>query len=71
VGRGGRKPVIPLRRDANDGELHGSVSFIPGQVEQAFSLDGTGEVLVTGNPNLNVQQFTITAWVFPTLLDAE
>lgn len=53
----------------NHGTLIGDVTFGPGIVGQAFAFNGAGEVIVLNNDNLNVQIFTLTAWVFPTLLD--
>ena len=55
--------------DGNDGILNGGVTYAPGIVGQAFSFDGTGEVIVDHRFNLNMAEFTIDVWVFPTLLD--
>jgi uncharacterized repeat protein (TIGR02543 family) len=55
----------------NVGTLAGGVAFADGKVGQAFGFDGTGEVRIDDAPALNVQQFTIDAWVYPTLLDGE
>lgn len=53
----------------NDGTLQGGVTFVEGQVGQAFQFDGTGAVEIADSPSLNVQAFTIDAWVFPTAAD--
>ena len=53
----------------NDGTLEGGVAFETGLVGQAFTFDGTGEVMVPHNSSLNVQDFTVDAWVFPTVVD--
>jgi hypothetical protein len=55
--------------DGNHGTLANGVTFVPGFVGQTFSFDGTGEVTIADNANLNVQALTIEAWVFPTVLD--
>jgi len=55
--------------DGNPGTLVNNATFAPGKVGQAFSFDGMSEVKVTSSSNLNVQAFTIDAWVFPTSLD--
>src|SRR5438309_2547650 len=55
----------------NNGTLQGSVGFVAGEVGQAFSFAGMdgGGVLI-GNPsNLQLQDFTIDAWVRRTRLD--
>jgi hypothetical protein len=57
-------------QDTNDGTLQGGVTFDTGFSGQAFSFDGTGEVKISDNSNLNVQAFTVDAWVFPTILDS-
>jgi lysophospholipase L1-like esterase len=53
----------------NHGTLEGGVTFVEGQVGQAFQFDGTGAVEIADSPSLNVQAFTIDAWVFPTAAD--
>jgi len=55
--------------DGNDGFLNGGASCAAGLVGSGFSFDGTGDVRVPNNDTLNVQQFTIEAWVRPTQLD--
>ena len=55
--------------DLNDGTLQNGATFAPGKVGQAFSFDGTGAVVVADNANLNLQRFTIDAWVFPERAD--
>ena len=48
----------------NNGTLHGSVTYVAGQVGQAFSFNGNGEGVVVGNPaSLQLQNFTIDAWI--------
>jgi hypothetical protein len=53
------------------GTLSGGINFTNGQVGRAFSFDGTGGVSIGDSPTLNVQRFTIDAWVFPAVLDGE
>ena len=53
--------------DENDGTLQNGATFAPGMVGQAFSLDGVDDhVRIPAASNLNVQSFTIDAWIFPT-----
>ncbi len=54
----------------NNGTIVGGVTFAPGMVGQAFSLDGaTGYVEVPTSPSLNITaQITIAAWVNPSAL---
>ncbi len=48
----------------NNGTLKGNTTFAPGEVNQAFVFDGNGDGVVVGNPtNLQLQNFTIEAWV--------
>ncbi|HWY74839.1 MAG TPA: immunoglobulin domain-containing protein, partial [Verrucomicrobiae bacterium] len=48
----------------NDGLLVGNASYGPGFVGQAFVLDGSGDGVSVGNPaNLQLQDFTIEAWI--------
>ncbi len=48
----------------NNGTLQGGVSYVIGEVGQAFSFNGSGEGVVVGNPaNLRLQTFTIDAWI--------
>ncbi len=48
----------------NNGTLHGGVTYVSGQVGQAFSFNGNGEGVVVGNPaSLQLQTFTIDAWI--------
>src|SRR5438067_1012218 len=57
--------------DSNPGTLQGGATFAPGEVGQAFSLDGDDDrVDVIDNPNLNpgTGSFTVDAWVFKTRL---
>jgi hypothetical protein len=51
----------------NDGVVSGNVSFVTGEVGEAFSFDGiSSAVTVPASSNLAVQSFTIEAWVEPT-----
>jgi hypothetical protein len=51
-------------RDGNNGTNIGNVSYGPGRVGQAFVLDGNHDAVSVGNPaNLQLQNFTIEAWV--------
>jgi len=51
----------------NKGAILSGITFIPGEVGQAFNFDGnTGAVIVPQAPNLQVQSFTIEAWIKPT-----
>jgi hypothetical protein len=56
--------------DGNPGTLVGA-TFAPGRVSQAFSFDGLAGVVIQDNDNLNLQAFTIEAWVFPTQVDGQ
>src|ERR1035438_4635261 len=48
----------------NNGTLVGNTTYGPGRVGQAFVLDGSGDGVSVGNPpNLQLQNFTIEAWV--------
>jgi choice-of-anchor C domain-containing protein len=51
--------------DSNSGTIVGRVTYAPGKVGQAFSLDGVnGSGVGLGNPaSLQLQTFTIEAWV--------
>ena len=52
-------------QDGNNGTLQGATTFVPGEVLQAFSFDGTDDyVLVPHNANQNTgAQITLDAWV--------
>ena len=52
----------------NSGALVGGVSFVPGEVGQAFSVDGsTGYVQIPGgSPVQPASAISIAAWVYPT-----
>ena len=54
----------------NNGTIVGGVSYAPGKVNQAFSLDGTtGYVQVPDSSSLKVTgQITIAAWINPSAL---
>ncbi len=54
----------------NDGTLLNGATFAAGQVDQAFSFNGSSEVTISDHTSLDVQAFTIDAWVFPTVEDA-
>jgi len=48
----------------NNGTLVGNAAFAAGEVGQAFTFDGHGDGVLVGNPtNLQLQTFTIEAWV--------
>ena len=51
-----------------DGVLNGTVPFAAGKVGQAFSFDGNAPnfVLVPPNASLDLAQWTVDAWVYPT-----
>jgi hypothetical protein len=59
----------------NHGTLKGSASFAPGEIGQAFSLDGiTGCVFVPASPSLDVGPsggFTIEGWVSSPTITAQ
>ena len=51
----------------NNGTLQGGATFASGEVGQAFTFPGTSNaVIVPDNANLNVQHFTIDAWINTT-----
>jgi hypothetical protein len=55
---------------SNDGTLVSGVGFAPGMVGDAFVINGAGSYVLIGNPaNLQLQDFTIDAWVKPNRLD--
>jgi hypothetical protein len=50
----------------NDGTQIGDVTYIAGQVDQAFHLSGSGEIIIPDSASLNpTVQITIEAWVKP------
>jgi hypothetical protein len=50
--------------DGNHGILANGATFAPGMVGQAFSFDGSDDGVLIGNPaNLQLQDFTIDAWI--------
>ncbi|MBI4450889.1 LamG domain-containing protein, partial [Candidatus Woesearchaeota archaeon] len=50
--------------DGNQGTLQNGATFAAGKVGQAFSFDGVDDIVVVGNPaNLQLQDFTIAAWI--------
>jgi len=59
----------------NNGLLEGGVSFLPGEVGQAFSFNGTNaDVRVPASPGINIgpsNGMTIEAWIKPADLSTE
>src|SRR5437868_6698781 len=55
-------------QDGNDGTFNGTPAYSSGKVGQAFSFDGNTAdyVFVPHNTNLDLTQFTVDAWVYPT-----
>jgi hypothetical protein len=52
------------------GTLVGNAGYAPGRVGAAFSFDGSGDAVNLGNPAaLQLQDFTIEAWIQRTSLD--
>jgi hypothetical protein len=53
----------------NNGSISGGVTFVPGEVAQAFSFDGSsGFVTVPDSPSLDITEaITIDAWMNPSL----
>ncbi len=50
----------------NQGSISGTVGFVPGEVNQAFSFTGAGEVIIPDSPSLNpATALTVDAWVKP------
>jgi len=54
----------------NDGTLVNNITYAPGMVGRAFSLDGNGDyVSVPDSPSLDItSQVTLDAWIYPTAL---
>ena len=51
---------------ANTGVIEDGVTFTPGMVGKAFTLNGgAADVVVPASTALNVSSFTMAAWVFP------
>ncbi|HZD94818.1 MAG TPA: LamG-like jellyroll fold domain-containing protein, partial [Candidatus Sulfotelmatobacter sp.] len=51
---------------ANTGVIEDGVTFTPGMVGKAFTLNGgAADVVVPSSTALNVSSFTMSAWVFP------
>ena len=51
-------------REATTEPCRVTSAYAPGKVGQAFVFDGSGDGVVVGNPaNLQLQNFTIEAWV--------
>ena len=55
-------------QDGNDGTFNGTPAYGSGRVGQAFSFNGdpANYVSVPSNTNLDLTQFTVDAWVYPT-----
>jgi hypothetical protein len=49
----------------NPGQASGGVTFVPGEVGQAFNFDGTGAVTIADSPSLNPTTVTIEGWIKP------
>ena len=50
----------------NNGTMGGDAKFVEGYVGQAFSFDGAGDgVVVPHEVSLNLNHFTIDAWIWP------
>ncbi|MCI0541244.1 MAG: hypothetical protein L0Z50_39080 [Verrucomicrobiales bacterium] len=47
----------------------GTLFYADGKVSSGFGFDGAGEINVPHDSKLNLETFTIEAWVFPTSLD--
>ena len=59
----GRTTLIE-RSSGNNGNLIAGATFDQGQVGQAFSLEGPADQVLIGNSaNLQLQDFTLTAWI--------
>jgi hypothetical protein len=59
-GDGGADDIV----NGNDGTLQGGVSFVPGEVRQAFGFDGSsGKVTIPDSANIDSADFTYDAWV--------
>ncbi len=57
-------------RNGNNGVLTNGATFTAGMVGQAFHLDGLNDAVVVGNPtNLQLQSFTIDAWIRRASID--
>jgi hypothetical protein len=51
-------------RGGNNGTLQNGLPFVSGEVGQSFSINGTNQGVLIGNPaNLQLQDFTIDAWI--------
>jgi Concanavalin A-like lectin/glucanases superfamily len=55
--------------DGNTGVLSGGVSFVAGEVGQAFDFDGTGAITIADDPSLNPSAVTIEGWIRPQFSD--
>ena len=61
----------PAEGNANDiaggnpGAPSGGVTFVSGQVGQAFDFDGTGAVTIGDSPSLNPSAITVEGWIKP------
>lgn len=54
--------------NGNSGTLMGGVMFVPGEVGQAFSFNGTNFVQVPNSPALEPANVTVEAWIKTTFL---
>src|SRR5436305_4097953 len=51
----------------SSGVIHGGVSFVPGRVGNGFAFDGTGFLVISNNPALNLSnQLSIELWYMST-----
>jgi hypothetical protein len=60
-GQGGGQDII----GGDNATIGGTVTFVPGEVAQAFHLDATSMVTASASSNLAVGSFTIEAWLNP------
>ena len=64
-----------LRGEGDPGDEFSHASTFPdatyavGRVGQAFSFDGTRQVVINDSPDLDLTSFTIETWVYPTKVD--
>jgi hypothetical protein len=65
--RGEGNPLDVMGR--NNGSVAGGVTYAAGMVDQAFSFDGTGQVLVNDAPSLDLSRaVSLEAWINPSTL---
>ena len=54
---------------ANDGMLIGDATAgAPGLVDGAFGLDGAGDRIIASDPNVNLHNLTVAAWIYPDVV---